>query len=59
MSGQTINAVIKQHNKMVADTDILTALVNEFNKINNNTVPRIGSVLQIPVLENINENKEG
>ena len=56
MTGQTIHAVLKKYNNMVADDDTLSALVDEFNKINNNAVPRIGSVLQIPVLENDEEN---
>lgn len=52
MPSQTINGIIKMHNNMVTDKDILDALVEEFNKVNNNAVPRVGTNFKIPVIIN-------
>lgn len=52
MPSQTINGIIRMHNNMVSDKDILEALVAEFNKVNENAVPRVGTNFKIPVIIN-------
>lgn len=52
MPSQTINGIIRMHNNMVSDKDILEALVAEFNKVNENAVPRVGTNFNIPVIIN-------
>lgn len=52
MPSQTINGIIRMHNNMVSDKDIIEALVAEFNKVNENAVPRVGTNFKIPVIIN-------
>lgn len=52
MPSQTINGIIRMHNNMVSDQAIIEALVDEFNKVNDNAVPRVGTNFKIPVIIN-------
>lgn len=49
-TGMTIHGAIKLLNDTVLDKQTLEQLVEEFNKINNNEVPKLGKSYKIPVL---------
>lgn len=50
MPGHTISSVVRMHNNMISDPWVLSQLFDEFNSINNNTLPRVGMNLKIPVV---------
>lgn len=49
-TGMTIHGAIRLFNESALDKQILEKLVIEFNKINNNEVPKLGKSYKIPVL---------
>lgn len=52
-TGMTIQGAIRLFNSQTLDKEVLLALVEEFNKLNNNAVPKLGISYKIPVLEKI------
>ena len=51
MPGETIEAVIKKVNMHSVDPNELKVLMIQFNLINGDTVPKVGSSAKIPVLQ--------
>lgn len=49
-TGMTIHGAIRLFNESALDKQILEKLVKEFNKLNNNEVPKLGKSYKIPVL---------
>lgn len=51
MPNQTIMAVIRMHNNMISDEATLTTLIDKFNELNDNKVPRVGASFKVPVVD--------
>lgn len=51
MPGHTIKAIIRSHNNMISDVETLELLLNKFNEVNNNEIPRPGQRFKIPVID--------
>jgi hypothetical protein len=49
-SGETITAIIRKLNYMNMDSDTLNSLIIEYNKLNNNKIPYLGTIVKIPIL---------
>lgn len=49
-SGETITAIIRKLNYMDMPTDVLNILIIEYNKLNDNKIPRLGETVKIPIL---------
>ena len=50
MPGETIEAIIKKVNMHSVDPNELRALMEEYNRLNNGEIPRVGKSVKIPVL---------
>ena len=51
MPGETIEAIIKKVNMHSVDPNELRALMEEFNRLNNGIIPKVGTAVKIPVLQ--------
>jgi len=49
-SGETITAIIRKFNYMDMPISVINTLINEYNILNNNEVPKMGTTVKIPIL---------
>lgn len=56
MPGHTIKAVIKQYNGLDISEYDYKILITEFNKVNQNNVPRPGEKFKIPITKRSDTN---
>jgi hypothetical protein len=53
MPGHTITGAIKLHNTHLVTTEEMEALLEEFNRINDNRLPKPGNNFKIPILDRL------